>query len=335
MKQYRITGGCGLEALAISEAEIPRPGPGQVLVRLRAASLNYRDLLIIRGHYPAPLGTAFIPLSDGAGEVVALGPGVARFAVGSRVAGIFMQSWLAGGMADSDNLSALGGGVDGVLAEYRVFDAQGLVEIPQHLSFAEAACLPCAGVTAWNALHGGASLLPGQSVLVLGTGGVSIFALQFARAAGARVIVTSSSDAKLERALALGAHHGINYVKQPGWGTEVRRLTGGRGVDFVVETGGAGTLPSSIAATARGGHIPLIGVLTAGQIDPLPILTGGVSLRGVMVGSRAMFEAMNTAIAVSQIRPVIDRVFGFAEAPAAYASLAAAAHLGKLVIDIS
>ena len=231
--------------------------------------------------------------------------------------------------------SALGGAIDGVLAEEVLFEQSGLVHVPDHLSFEEAATLPCAAVTAWNALHGGQyPVQPGQTVLVLGTGGVSVFALQFARMAGCRVIATSSSDDKLARVRELGADVTINYRAQPDWEQEVLRATNGRGVDHVVEVGGAGTLPRSIAACALGGQIALIGVLTGGQVDPATIMRRSITLRGIYVGSRAMFEAMNRAISHAVLRPVIDRVFEFGEAPAAYRHLEAAGHLGKIVIRL-
>ncbi len=334
MKYYTVQPGAGIDGLTLQTGEIPEPGDGQVLVKLHAASLNFRDLMVVRGHYPGVAPGALVPLSDGAGEVVRCGAGSTKFKPGDRVAGIFMQSWLAGPMVDADAASGLGAGLPGVLAQYRVFDEAGLVPVPAHLNFAQAATLPCAGVTAWNALFGLSAVQPGQTVLVLGTGGVSIFALQLAHAAGARVIVTSSSDAKLERARALGAAAIINYSTTPDWAPEVRRLTGGRGVDVVEETGGAGTLAASVAATRRNGAVHMIGVLTMGQIDPISILLGGVLVRGVMVGSRDMFEALNQAVEVAGISPVIDRVFAFDEVKRAYEYLQAAGHMGKVVVTL-
>jgi NADPH:quinone reductase-like Zn-dependent oxidoreductase len=302
---------------------------------MRAASLNYRDLAIMRGQYGlGPVPPDLVPLSDGAGEVVEVGEGVSRVAVGDRVAGIFMQGWQAGEMEMHHGLSALGGAVHGVLAEYVVFDEEGLVHIPAHLSFEEGATLPCAAVTAWNAFYGLKPLMPGQSVLTLGTGGVSVFALQFAVAAGARVIATSSSDEKLARVLAMGASDGVNYRAHEDWNGNVRALTDGRGVDHVVEVGGPGTLQRSIFSARLGGVVSLIGVLSHGDINALTILAGGVIVRGVFVGSRRMFEDMNRAIGLHKIRPVIDRVFAFEEAGEAYRHLAGATHLGKVVIRI-
>ena len=335
MRCYILPQASGIDDLTLIERQTPRPGPGQVLVRMRAASLNYRDLLIVGGRYGAGKPPAdLVPLSDGAGEVAQVGEGVTRMAVGDRVAGIFFARWLDGEITSGDHAHALGGAVPGVLSEYRLFEQDALVHVPPHLSLEEAATLPCAGLTAWNALFTHRPVIPGDTVLVLGTGGVSIFALQFARAAGARVIATSSSDEKLERVRAMGAAEVINYRAVSDWGKQVMRLTDGRGVDHVVEVGGAGTLPSSIAATRSGGCVHLIGVLTGGQIDPMPLLYRSVTLRGVFVGSRAMFLSMNRAIVANALHPVIDRVFPFEEAPAAYRALQAAGHLGKIVISI-
>lgn len=335
MRLYRLPTPGSIDNLIMIEADIPRPARGQVLVRMRAASLNYRDLVIADGRYsrgsPKPDLT---PLSDGAGEVAEVGPEVNRVKVGDRVCPIFMQSWIGGDSSPDDAASSLGGAVDGVLAEYALFDQHGLVLIPDHLSFAEAATLPCAAVTAWSALYGPQPLRSGQTVLVLGTGGVSMFALQFARAAGARVIGTSSSDRKLEKAHKLGLSDGVNYREHPEWDARVRALTGGLGVDHVVEVGGAGTLPRSAAATRRNGHVHLIGVLTGGQIDPAIILRSVIMVRGVNVGSRQMFESMNQAIALHAIRPVIDGSFSFEHAIDAYRHLQGASHIGKLVIEI-
>ena len=302
---------------------------------MRAASLNYRDLNIAKGS-PArgPLPTNLIPLSDGAGEVVAVGPEVTRFQAGDRVAGMFMQAWLGGDMEAYHVDSSRGGSIDGVLAEYVVFEQDGLVRLPDHLSYEEGATLPCAGVTAWNALYAGRPLRAGETVLILGTGGVSIFALQLARAAGARVIATSSSDAKLAQAAALGATDGINYRAFPEWQIKVQELTNGRGVDHVVEVGGAGTLARSVEAARIGGQVHLIGVLTGGEINPTPILRRNIQLRGIYVGSRQMFDAMNQSIALNGIRPVIDRVFAFEDAKDAYRHLKGQTHVGKVVIRI-
>ena len=337
MKLWRLPTPGSIDHLTLTQADIPRPARGQVLVRMRAASLNYRDLMIATGRSArgAPLPD-LIPVSDGAGEVFEVGPEVTRVTVGDRVAACFMQTWLGGEISPDDAASSLGGAIHGALAEYRLFDQQGLVKLPGHLSYEDAATLPCAAVTAWNALfHGAKPLTVGQSVLVLGTGGVSVFALQFAHAAGARVIATSSSDEKLARAKTLGATDGINYRQHPEWQTVVRDLTAGRGVDHVLEVGGPGTLPRSIEAARQGGHLPLIGGLSAGgPIDPTQMMRRGLTLRGIYVGSRQMFEAMNQAIALHRITPIIDRVFNFEDAKAAYHHLQTQTHFGKVVIRI-
>jgi NADPH:quinone reductase-like Zn-dependent oxidoreductase len=335
MQLYRLPQHTGFDDLTLMEADVPKPGSGQVLVRMHAASLNFRDLSVATGKYMmSKLPPNLVPLSDGAGEVIEIGSGVDRVKPGDRVAGIFMQGWLGGEHEPWHGATALGGAIDGVLAEYVVFDQQGLVHIPAHLSYRQAATLPCAAVTAWHALNGLKPVGPGQSVLVLGTGGVSMFGLQLAHAAGARVIVTSSSDEKLERAKALGASEGISYKTTEAWHKAVRALTGGRGVDHVLEVGGPGTLQRSIGATRMGGVVSLIGVLSRGQVDPLAILAGGVTVQGIFVGSRQMFEAMNRAIEFHRIVPVVDRVFPFAAVQDAYRSLKAATHMGKIVIEI-
>jgi NADPH:quinone reductase-like Zn-dependent oxidoreductase len=300
---------------------------------MRATSLNYRDLVIAKGGL-GKRERSLIPLSDGAGEVVELGPGVTRVRAGDRVAPIFTQTWLGGDIGR--NLpTALGGEIDGVLAEYVVLNQDGLVHFPDHLSFEEAATLPCAAVTAWNALITVGQLRAGDTVLVMGTGGVSIFALQFARITGARVIATSSSDAKLARLREMGATEVINYRTTPEWGKRTFELTA-HGVDHVVEVGGAGTLANSFEAVRPGGRISLIGLLTGfgGEFNPLVVLFKSVCFQGIRVGSREMFEAMNRAIAAAQLRPVIDRTFPFAEAPQAYRHLESGAHFGKVCIRI-
>lgn len=324
-----------IDSLTISERDVPRPGPGQVLVRMRAASLNYRDLLIVTGRYPGMVSKGLTPLSDGAGEVVEAGPGAKRFTAGDKVIGCFFETWLSGPMNPGHYAASLGGTASGVLSEYRVFPEEALVSMPAHLSFEEASTLPCAALTAWNAMfEGGAVVRPGDTVLVLGTGGVSMFALQFAHASGAEVIATSSSDTKLDKVRAMGADKLVNYRNRPDWENAVRDLTGGTGVDHVIEVGGPGTLQKSIAAARHGGSVNLIGVLTGGQIDPLAILFNTTQLRGVFVGSRDMFESMNRLISLRKIKPVIDRVFGFTEARAALRHLEGATHFGKVVINL-
>lgn len=322
------TGGRGLDWLHRRERPEPVAGRNQVLVRMHAASLNFRDIAILTGHYfSGPVDRDTIPLSDGAGEVVAVGDGVARFSIGDRVVATFFQP--PGG-------APLGSPLDGTLTEHAVFDQDGLLHMPANLSFEEAATLPCAGVTAWNALIEGKRIKPGDSVLVLGTGGVSMLALQIAKAAGARVIATSSSNEKLERARELGADVLINYKATPDWAQAVLEATAGRGVDHIVEVGGAGTLPLSYRAVGPGGEIALIGVLTQpeGDLRPHPMMLKGASLRGIFVGDRAMFADLNRAIEVNDIHPFIDTVFDFDDAPQAYSHMMAAKHVGKIVVRI-
>lgn len=324
----------GIEGLSLDEVPSPEPGRGQVLVKMRAWSLNYRDLLVVQGSYAPKLKFPFQILSDGVGEVAAVGPDVTRVTVGDRVAGAFMQTWIEGEPDADKSVSALGGALPGLAAEYVVLNENGVVPVPSHLSDEEAATLPCAAVTAWHALINAGKLAPGETVLVQGTGGVSIFALQFARMLGARVIATSSSDAKLERVRALGASDVINYKTTPEWGRRARELTGRRGVDHVVEVGGAGTLAQSFDAVRIGGRISLIGVLTGGTVNPIPVLMKNITVQGIYVGSRAMFEAMNEAILLNGMRPVIDRVFSFSELPQALAHMESGAHFGKIVLKI-
>jgi NADPH:quinone reductase-like Zn-dependent oxidoreductase len=311
--------------------------PNQILVRIKAASLNYRDLLIARGHYMGGTVTAdTVPLSDGAGEVVGVGASVTRFRVGQRVAGTFFRGWIDG-PPPLRSLVALGAPpADGVLADLAVFDEQDAVAVPDHLSWAGAATLPCAAVTAWRALIDIGKVAPGESVLLLGTGGVSMFALQFAHLAGARVFITSSSDDKLERARALGAAGCINYLTTPEWDREVLKLTGGVGVNHVLDVGGAGTLSRSIGSVAVGGTVAMIGVLTGigAAGSPYGLLGKQASMHGVYVGSRGQFERMNAAIGAHRMEPVVDREFSFDDAPAAYRHLESGAHVGKVVIRL-
>jgi NADPH:quinone reductase-like Zn-dependent oxidoreductase len=335
MKVFEIQNTFGLDSLMLTERPEPRPGPGQVLLHMRAFALNYRDLMVVKGTYNPKLRLPLIPLSDGVGEVAAVGDGVTRVKPGDRVAGIFMPKWVAGELTETKARSALGGGPDGVLAEYAVLDAEGVVHVPAHLTDEEAATLPCAAVAAWHALVAEGGVKAGDTVLVQGTGGVALFALQFARLAGARVIATSSNDQKLARARDLGASDGINYKTTPDWEENVRELTGGVGVDHVVEVGGAGTLGKSLRAVRLGGRISLIGVLAGGgQVNPLPILMKNVRVQGIFVGSREMFEAMNRAVALHQLRPVVDRVFPFADAREALRYLESAAHFGKICLRL-
>lgn len=333
MKAWVINNGFGLENLKILDRAEPKPASGQIVVRVRAVSLNFRDLLVTKGLYNPKMPLPRIPCSDGAGEVVAIGEGVSRVKVGDRVAAIFHQRWLAGGITEVLARSTLGGDLDGMVAEQVVLFEDGVVRIPDHLTFAEAATLPCAAVTAWNALVEG-GIKAGDTVLVQGTGGVSIFALQFAKMSGAQVFITSSSDAKLQRAIDLGASAGLNYKSNADWEKWARAQTG-VGVDHIVEVGGAGTLERSIKAVRTGGHIALIGVLAGqGTINPLPMLMKSIRLRGIFVGSRSMFEDMNRAITATQMRPVIDRVFPFGDFPAALKHMESGAHFGKIVVEI-
>ncbi len=331
MKTYELHPGFGFDNLKIVERPAPAPGPGQVVVTMRAWSVNYRDLLVVTGQYNPRLKLPMVPLSDGAGEVTAVGPGVTRVKAGERVAGAYMQKWLAGRLTDDAAKSALGGAIDGVFAEQVLFSADGVVRIPEHLSFEEAATLPCAALTAWNALVATGGVKAGDVVLIQGTGGVSLFALQFAKMHGAKVIATSSSDAKLARAMELGAAEGINYKATPEWGKRVAELGG---VDHVVEVGGAGTMGESLRAVRHGGHIALIGVLAGGGLsfNPMPVLMKSVRVQGILVGSRDMFEAMNAAIAFNGLKPVIDRVFEFGEVAQALRHMQSGAHFGKIVV---
>ncbi len=336
MKAWEIRDGGGIDGLALAERPTPRPGPGEVLVRLRASSLNFRDLSTVLDPLSRGLELPLVPNSDAAGEVVEAGPGVTGFAPGDRVMGLFFQRWTAGAISAEAMASALGGALDGVLCEQAVLREEGLINLPEHLSFEEGATLPCAALTAWHALVSKGALKAGDTVLLLGTGGVSLFALQFAKLHGARVIITSSSDKKLERARAMGADVTINYRQTPAWAEAVREATGGLGVDQVVELGGPGTLEQSIQATRVGGRISLIGILTgtAGAVNPTAIMRSSICLQGIYVGSREMCAAMNRAIALHELTPVIDRVFDFDDARAAFHHMKAAAHFGKIVVRI-
>lgn len=336
MKVYEIRDGFGLDKLVASERPDPTPGPMQVRVRVKATSLNYRDLMMVEGRYNPRQKLPLVPNSDGAGVVDAVGPGVTRVKPGDRVMGLFAQAWLAGEPSRAAQTSTLGGPLDGALADTMLLHEDGVVPTPAYLTDEEASTLPCAAVTAWSALvtHGG--LKAGDTVLLQGTGGVSIFALQIARMMGARVILTSSRDDKLERARALGAHEGINYVTTPDWDKAVRTLTGGTGVDHVVEVGGAGTFEKSLRAVRTGGTVSVIGVLSggAGAMALTPILMNNLRVQGILVGHRQSFEALNRAFTQHQVRPVVDRVFPFTEARAAFEHLKSGAHFGKLVIRV-
>ena len=334
MKSYYISKPkAQIEDIVLRELDVPRPGPKQVLVRVRASSLNYRDLGILKGYGPVPHKPDLIPLSCGAGEVVELGSDVSRVRVGDRVAAIFRQNWISGPSPAVVFDADMGEALDGMLTEYRALSEEGVVVLPPHLSFEQAATLPCAGVTAWSAITDPVPVKPGETVLIEGTGGVSLFALQFAKLCGARVIATSSSEQKLARLKDLGADEVINYAANPDWDRTVLDLTKGIGVDRVVEVGGGDTLEKAMNATRVGGRVSLVGVLT-GQTKPsmLAILQRYLSVHGVAIGSRVHFEAMNRAIEESRLTPLIDSVFGFEEAHAAYRHLKSRGHFGKIVI---
>ena len=338
MRAWRLADAFGIDRLELDERPDPALGHLDVRIQVRAISLNYRDVAMVEhGISPRGVELPLLPCSDAAGEVVEIGPGVSRMKVGDRVASTFFQRWLDGDtLPPAASGSALGGGLEGVLADRIVLDEDGLVHVPEHLSDEEASTLPCAAVTAWHALYAKGRTQPGQTILVQGTGGVSIFALQFGLMGGARVIATSSSDEKLERVRALGAWETINYVTTPEWADRVLELTGGTGVDHVVEVGGSATTDQSVKATRPGGTVSLIGVLTGHEVrvDPHPMSFKGLRVQGIVVGSRAMFEDMNRAISVSGTRPVIDRVFPFAEAREAFRHLQSARHVGKVVISV-
>jgi NADPH:quinone reductase-like Zn-dependent oxidoreductase len=336
MKCFELQGPDGVEGLRLVERPVPEPGPGEVLVRLKAATLNYRDLITVKGGYGSRQKFPLIPVSDGAGAVEKIGPDVRAFAPGDRVVGSFFETWLDGEPSAAKMHGALGGAVDGVLAEYRIFPAGALVQTPQHFSDVEAATLPCAGLTAWSAVVKLGGVKAGQTVLTQGTGGVSIFALQFAKMCGARVIATSSSDAKLERLKSLGADATINYKTSPDWGKKARELTG-QGVDLVVEVGGVGTLNESIRAIRIGGTIAFIGVLAGPPSTELrlPLMVMRQQrLQGVTVGSVEDLRVMCDAISVNGTKPVVDRTFPFEKTAEAFAHMASGAHFGKVAIAI-
>jgi NADPH:quinone reductase-like Zn-dependent oxidoreductase len=337
MRAYQLAkAGTGIEALNKVERPDPKPGHRQVLVKVAACSLNFRDLGIVRGTYRMPSKENVIPLSDGAGEVIEVGSGVTRVKAGDKVAGNFFARWPGGEPPPDVQSTALGGASDGMLAEYVVLEEEGTVKIPPHLSLEEGATLPCAAVTVWHAMMEHAKLIAGQSVLLQGTGGVSVFGLQLGHAMGLQTIITSSSDAKLAKAKALGATHTINYKTTPDWDKAATQFTGGRGVDQVVEVGGAGTFAKSFGAIRVGGKISMIGNLSgpATELNPGLIMGRRANIQGISVGSTQMFEAMNRAISANGIRPVIDKVFGFDEAKAAYQHMASGAHFGKIVIRV-
>jgi NADPH:quinone reductase-like Zn-dependent oxidoreductase len=333
MRAVVLESAYGLENLAVIEKPDPTPGPGQVVVDITAASLNYRDLATVS----APSGrTPFVPCSDGAGVVTAVGEGVTRVKVGDHVASLFFQGWLAGEPTLPELATALGGVLDGVLQQKVVLSEQGVTPVPKGWSDEEAATLPCAALTAWRGLVIEGKVKSGDVVVVQGTGGVSIFALQFAKAAGATVIVTSSSDEKLERARGLGADHFINYRKTENWAGEVRRITGGRGADHIIEVGGAGTFEQSLRAVRLGGKIAVIGILGGfvKDLNVAAIFGSNAHIHGVTVGSREHFESMTRAIEANDIKPVIDQRFELGDSRSAFESMKAGAHFGKIVVTM-
>lgn len=335
MKVIQLQDSWSIENLTLTERPQPEPGPGQVLLKMKAASLNYRDLVVPQRGYGKLTGTLpLIPISDGVGEVIAIGEGVGRVAVGDRVCPLMIQSWISGPPTMERLTSTLGGPLDGVMTEYMVLSEQGIVKTSDHLSDEEAAALPCAALTAWSAIVTDGQVKAGDRVLVQGTGGVSLFALQFAKLLGAHVIVTSSSDDKLQRAVNLGADEGLNYVSTPEWGKEVRAMAGADGVDLIVEVGGQKTLPQSLRAIRAGGTINLIGVLSGLNMDVSLglIVIRKVRLQGITVGNRDGMEAMMRAISQHAIKPVIDRTFTFEELREALDYLARGVHFGKVCI---
>ncbi|KAJ3295961.1 hypothetical protein HK104_002136 [Borealophlyctis nickersoniae] len=340
-KAYTIHYGKGFDDLTLTYPELPKPTKYEVLVKVKAVSLNYRDIAIAEGTYPMDVKEPLIPCSDCCGQVISVGDGVTRVKEGDRVCGTFFQNWTGGEIELEHTKTALGGAVDGVLAEYKLFMEEGLVKCPEHLTDEEAATLPCAAVTAWNALMTPPGIKSGDNVLCLGTGGVSTFALLLARANGAQVIQTSSSDEKLKHISTLGATHTINYKHHPAWDKQVRKLTNDRGVDHVIEVGGGATLPLSIRAARFNGIINNVGWIlagptatTAGEIMKM-VLATHVTIRGIYVGSRQDFEAMNRCIEFHKIKPVVHKVFNFDEAPEAYKYQKSQKHIGKVVIRVS
>lgn len=336
MRAYQITK-FGLDNLRSVELPDPRPAPETVLIRVHACSLNYRDVLMVRGHYDPKLQMPRIPLSDGAGEVVSIGTGVTRFKPGDRVVGLFLQNWRDGGPSQAKSRGALGGDIDGMLADYVVLPENGVAHFPAHLSYEEASTLPCAGLTAWNALFHASRTRPGDTVVIQGTGGVSIFALQFAKLAGARVLGTSSSDEKLQHAKTLGLDEGFNYKKNIDWANWVKKQTNGEGADLIVEVGGSGTLEQSMRAVRVGGTIAQIGILsgTEEKISVTSILMRQIRLIGIYVGSQTMFQGMCQSIAVAKMKPVVGKLFPFSQAVEANRFLELGRHFGKIVISLN
>ncbi len=337
MRAWRLENGFGFDSLKSVQLGVPEVSHGQVLVKIHAASLNYRDLLVLKGSYFPKLSFPHIPLSDASGEVVALGTGVTQWQIGDRVAANFMQQWRQGDFSEPYSRSALGAENQGILAEYVLFDQDGLVAIPPHLSYEQMATLPCAAVTAWNALVGGQNpVKSGDRVLLQGTGGVALFALQFAKTLGAETFLISSSNDKLNKAKSLGADHLLNYREVPDWEKWCRKVTNGLGVDHVIEVGGPNTLEKSFRAVRAGGHIALIGVLSGtGSVNPIPILMRSLIVRGIYVGSKQHFLDLNRCLTLHKIEPVIDRVFTFDQFPDSLHYLESGQHFGKIVLQLS
>jgi NADPH:quinone reductase-like Zn-dependent oxidoreductase len=336
MRSYEIQKYGGSSGLKLVDRSLPEPDNYDVVVQIRATSLNYRDLIVLQGKYDRNPTVGRVPLSDGAGEVVAVGPAVTKFKLGDRVAACFFQGWPAGRFSGEMHRTALGGPIDGVLTEQAKFHEDGLVHLPANYSFEEGATLPCAALTAWQSLIVRGELVPGETVLLLGTGGVSIFGLQIAKMSGAKVIITSSSDEKLERARQLGADAVINYQNNPEWGKAAANLAGRDGVDHVIEVGGAGTFLQSVRACRFGGKIGMIGILSGIEVktEIFPIVHKSATVFGIYVGSREMFEELNRALEQSNVRPVIDKIFSFASAPEAFEYMASGSHFGKVVIRV-
>jgi NADPH:quinone reductase-like Zn-dependent oxidoreductase len=335
--QFVRAGGQGPFTMKKVEVPVPQPGAHQVLIRVRATSLNRRDIFVLHGQYPVGTRQALVPLSDGAGDVVATGAAVSRVHVGDRVAGIFFQNWISGRAPANFQQSALGGFIDGMLSQYVALEDSGVVKIPATLSYEEAATLPCAGVTAWNGLFTRGRMQPGDYVLLEGTGGVSLLGLSLAVADGAKPIITSSHDEKLARARTLGAIGGVNYVTTPDWEKPVLALTGGTGVQEILEVGGKDTLAHALATLGIGGHVALIGGLSGfgGNVPVMTLMNANVTASGIYVGSRADFEALNAFIDAHHVKPVIDKVYEFQDAPAAFEALEKGESFGKTVIRVS
>jgi NADPH:quinone reductase-like Zn-dependent oxidoreductase len=338
MKAYQLSPGAGVSALRLSNIAEPVPNPYEVLIKTHAASINYRDLMYARGDYINLKDAPLVPLGDGAGEVIAVGARVTRFKPGDRVTHSYFPDWIDGAPDSRKTAASFGTHINGALAEAFVAPEEALVRIPDYLSYVEAATLSCAGTTAWNSLFVDGALKPGATVLLEGTGGLSILTLQLAKAAGLRVIITSSSDEKLERARALGADATINYRATPEWQDEALRLTDGRGVDLTLDIGGPGTLPRALAATRMGGKVAVIGRIGGtGEhtVDPIDLIRGLRRLSGIFVGSRAMLDDLLLFLRTTRIHPVIDREFSFADAPLAYEYLQSGRHFGKIVIRVA